>query len=286
MNLIEGKNRITATVVADSINPSHNARLVTLALHYPRFVHAEFMTHRMFSRNASSSRAIPVEKMVERVRKHPAKPVEWGKNKPGMQAHELLDERACREANHIWNETADMSADQASRMSLLGVHKQIANRLLEPYQYMYVVVSATEWDNFFALRCHPDADPTMQELANTMKRALDHSISKETEWHLPFLSERDHTIKDITAKIAISVARCARVSYVKHDGTASTPADDMVLYQRLLDSGHMSPFEHVATPMAAQTGWWENGVTHTDSNRGWWSGNFRGWIQHRHRQES
>jgi len=135
---------ITAKVIEDSVAESNGVRLTTLQLQYPRFIHAEFMTHRVFSRNASSSRAIPVAKVIEQVRTDPAMPIHWGKNQPGMQANEELqgDERA--QAIRQWKLAAERAADCANIMNTLGVHKQVANRLLEPFQYMHVIVTATE----------------------------------------------------------------------------------------------------------------------------------------------
>ncbi len=275
---------IAAAVVADSWNPEQHSRLTTMKLVYPRFIHAEFMTHRMFSRNASSSRAIPVKTMLARVRLCPAQPAEWGRNKPGMQADtQPLEAATIEAAQTIWDESALMMADQAERMSKLNVHKQVVNRLLEPFQMIHVVVTATEWDNFFALRRHPDADPTMQRLAEAMYEAIEESVPQVQEVHLPFLTEHDKSIGDEHARIAVSIARCARVSYMKHDGSMATPAEDMVLYQRLVDSQHLSPLEHVAFPMRkGNDEKWCRGITHVDTHDQWWSGNFRGWVQYRH----
>lgn len=292
----QGKGGIYAKVVADSISEVSDVRLTTLELHYPRFIHSEFMTHRMFSRNASSSRAIPVAKMIEQVKNYPAMPIHWGKNQPGMQAKE-----ECKAAIDIgsWDTGPDwhqnyqvwaMAAEECIYYARLftdaGYHKQIVNRLLEPFQFITVVVTATEWDNFFKLRMHPDAQPEIQELARCMKKAMTVSEPYRLEpgqYHTPYvgngysLPEGDFSIiPSLEDNIKCSVARCARVSYLNHDKSEPAAEKDKVLHDDLLSAGHMSPFEHVATPMRVC-----EGVTHTDNDDYYWSGNFREWAQYR-----
>lgn len=282
---------ITAKVIADSI--ANDIRLTTLELEYPRFIHSEFMTHRMFSRNSSSSRAIPVVKMLDKVRNDPATPIHWGKNKPGMQADEQLDSLS---GIGYWIGAAGCMVDIACDMSNDGYHKQIVNRLLEPFQHIKVIVTATEWDNFFNLRLHKDAQPEMQELARCMKQAMDESTPVELlpgEWHLPYIKEEEWKDDDSEDYFTLeelkkcSVARCARVSYLNHDDTNPSIEDDLKLYDRLLEAGHMSTFEHQSTPMDKviendyEMPSFDNGVTHMDRNYNLWSGNFKGWIQYR-----
>ncbi len=266
---------ITVKVVADSIS-QRGHRLTTLQMRYPRMIHAEFMPHRVFSRNASSSRAIPVERMIQDVLDDPAMPVAWGSNKPGMQAGEectatmaflnIVDGLFYTYTNReAWLWARDRAVEAARAFAKAGYHKQIVNRILEPFGYISVVCTATEWDNFYALRCHPDADPTMRELAVLMKLAMDHSepaFKQVGEWHLPY-----GEWWNIDAAM-ISAARCARVSYLNHDGTKPDPVKDLALAQRLLESKHMSPFEHQAR------------VTHNIHEDGLW-GNFTGWDQFR-----
>lgn len=280
---------INAKVICDSLPPS-GVRLTTMELNYPRFIHSEFMTHRMFSRNASSSRAIPVEKMIKQVQDSPAMPIYWGKNKPGMQASE--------ETEHIgitistWEAAA---ADMVHNAEILHydceLHKQIVNRLLEPFQYIKVIVTATEWDNFHSLRLHADAQPEIQELARCMREAMESIIPTELspgEWHLPYVTELErnkkaYSQKDISNLIKCSVARCARVSYMNHDASSPNVEKDIKLADMLLEAGHMSPFEHIATPMRQDSFnvHAEEGITHIDKYDNLWSGNFRGWIQYR-----
>lgn len=293
--MIRGKGGIEAKVVADSI---HNGiRLTTMALTYPRFIHAEFMTHRMFSRNASSSRAIPIEKMNQRIAEYPAGPVEWGKNQAGMQARTALPPHDECVAETIWHQATMDAIKHSKELLSLDVHKQIANRLTEPFQFIKVVVTATEWDNFFALRLHPDAQPEIQELARVMKEAMGESEPRNIggdddpiPYHMPFISMCDleyWAIDEVSTEdlIKASVARCARVSYMNHDGTNPDIQKDIELHDRLLEAGHLSPFEHVAKPMRLEFGRnslsESSGITHQDLMGKYWSGNFKGWIQYR-----
>lgn len=267
---------IKAEIIADSQAPS-GVRLTTFVLTYPRFIHAEFMTHRVFSRNASSSRAIPVKKQIEEIKNNPAIPLAFRKNQKGMQAGEVLEDQESAVAT--WLAARDAAVVQAEKMVELEIHKQYANRILEPFSHITVVVTATDWDNFFALRIHPAAQPEICELAAKMYELYEESNPKQLEsgeWHLPFIQDEDwrklsgrkdiKNVKDTLLKR--SVAKCARVSYKNHDGTNTTFEQDAQLYERLLGSSpiHASPAEHQAMAVA-------------DPNVR--SGNFRGWIQYR-----
>ena len=235
----------SAKIILDSVSPV-GARLTTMQLVYPRFIHSEFMTHRVFSRNAASSRAIPVAKMIEQVRSDPAMPCHWGKNQPGMQAREEVED--IREAKRLWEIAAWRAADVAESMNALGLHKQVVNRILEPFQWMHTIVTATEWDNFFKLRLHPDADPNIFRLAWVMKEAMDISVSVKRTLHAPYVNMTLDGLMDMNDVAMVSAARCARVSYLNHDGSDPDPVKDFALAETLKDSGHASPFEHVAYP--------------------------------------
>lgn len=292
---------IKAEIVADSISPV-GARLTTFVLEYPRFVHAEFMTHRMFSKNAASSRAIPIEKMIEQVKTNPALPEFWGKNQSGMQAAEELDNvkrnadmlfarRMPEYKDHYagmasgigslycynltdmekakikWIEARDSAIGFVNQLNKIGLHKQIANRILEPWFHIRIICSATEYENFFALRAHKDAQPEIQRLAYLMLEQYNSSspkVLKEGEWHIPFGDKIDDNrlnslIVDCDvgfsataeqmeeAKKKIAVARCARISYLNYEGKDDYSAD-VKLCDRLFGSNpkHLSPTEHVA----------------------------------------
>lgn len=232
-----------AKILADSMSPS-GIRLTTFELCYPRIVHAEFMTHRMFSRNASSSRAIPTTKMIEMVEEAACPILDWGKNQSGMQARERLTGQALLVAKHTWAEAKQNALQSAKELHNAGAHKQIVNRLLEPFSWITVVCSATTYENFFNLRCHPDAQPEIQYIAKLMQTLYLRGEPKETFDHLPYITEND-TVSDIEKLRRISVARCARVSYLSRN-SEKTYDEDMELCNKLLSSQHLSPFEHVA----------------------------------------
>lgn len=263
---------IEAKIIADSINPAES-RLTSFVCTYPRFIHSEVMTHRVFSRNAASSRAIPVEKMIARILKEPAMPVHWGKNQRGMQAGEELSPTDQGLAKHVWREAMRAAVLSAEHLLSLGVHKQIANRLLEPFAHMTSLITATEWGNFFNLRCHKDAQPEFQSLAYAMLEAyrVNKPVNKDWgEWHIPFGDQYIDEGLAIHERLKICTARAARVSYMSFEGDIDHNKD-YGLYETLKSSGHMSPFEHAAK--ATQEG-------HFIGNPRWRS-NFRGWLQYR-----
>jgi thymidylate synthase ThyX len=258
-----------AEVLLDSVNPA-GRRLTTFVLRFPRFVLSEFNTHRMFSRNASSSRAIPTAKLMQQLREDPVVPVEWGRNQSGMQAREVLDAAGARAAEDEWLRARDAALAHAEQLRATGVHKQIVNRVLEPWMWASVIVSSTTYENFFTLRCHADAQPEIKRLADLMRAAFAASTPTPRaagEWHLPFVGP-DEAVLSIEERKQVSVARCARVSYLTHVGTRDIDADRQ-LHQRLLDAGHWSPFEHVAMAAADETRF----------------NNFSGWQAYRHQME-
>ena len=283
---------VSAKVIKDSISPA-GVRITTLELEYPRMVHSELMTHRVFSRNSASSRAIPVSKVIELVESNPAMPAHWGKNQAGMQAKEELDDLKKEAVRQLWLEAAKQAVSIAKVMADIGGHKQVVNRILEPFQHMKVVVTSTEWANWDWLRDHPDADPTIHALAKEMKRVRNESTPEEIfygEWHLPYVtSERSKVYAErnyfdahgepITLEQArmISASCCAQTSYRKQDGSLEKAED---IFKKLIESEpcHASPVEHMATPIAAD---WGRGVTHEDWQGRQWSANFRGWVQFR-----
>ncbi len=271
-----------AEVVADSISP-YGVRLSTLVVTFPRFVLAEFNTHRVFSRNSASSRAIPVQKRIEAVHKNPYVPLNFAKNKRGMQAGAELDEDEAEAARAVWLEARDAAIDSAMKIMELGVHKQWANRILEPFAWHTVLVTSTEWGNYFALRCNEMAQPEIRMASESMREALDASepeTKEPGEWHLPLVREEDYAQYDLEHLVKLSCARCARVSYLTHGGVRD-PEKDLQLYERLASAGHMSPLEHAARvgdPSDDRFDW-PPGV---GGGGPCFIGNFRApWIQHR-----
>jgi len=243
----------SARVIRDSVSPSGD-RLTTMEVTFPRIVLAEFNTHRAFSRNSASSRAIPVEKMLQRVKDDPFVPIYWGRNQRGMQAAEELDPEARARAERYWLEQRDHAVDVVMDLQRLDLHKQIANRLLEPFLWHTVIVTATDWSNFWGLRLGPEAQPEIRRGADLMWSAMDASTPRQLgwgEWHLPLVDDEDDLRAagyDQRGLIEVCVGRCARVSYLTHDGKRD-PRADVELCRRLLSNGHMSPFEHAARPM-------------------------------------
>lgn len=232
-------------VLADSIG---NNRLTTLELTFPRIVLAEFNTHRKLSRNAASSRAIPVAKMIEQVEQDPFIPIHWGKAQKGMQAFAELDGLSADNCLEIWLSMRDKAVAAVKSLSEIGLHKQIANRLLEPWMWVTVIASATNWSNFFALRCHGDAEPHINKIACIARDLIianTPNILKPFEWHMPLIGFEGDEELTMDEKVAVATGRCARVSYLTHDGRRDVTAD-LDLHDRLKESGHWSPFEHIA----------------------------------------
>jgi len=259
--------KIEAKIIKDSISEAGD-RLTTLELCYPRIIHGEVMTHRVFSRNAMSSRAIPMKKVLAEVWNDPFVPMYFGKNQPGMQAKQELTGIKRWAAETLWRQASKAACIFAWGMNKVGLHKQIGNRILEPFQWMRVILTATEWDNFFSLRDHPDAEPHFQVLAKAIRQARGDSrptLLRTGEWHLPYVAEGEGRWLPYMTPAKLSAARCARVSYLTHDGRKPSNKEDLDLFERLAGSRplHASPLEHQATPGAED------------------SGNFRGWTQYR-----
>lgn len=258
-----------ATVIARSAEANFT-EVETQSLVYPRFIHSELMTHRQFSRSAMSSRAVPVKKMLAQVWSDPAMPVHWGANQPGMQANTELTGWRLWSAKALWKLGAKLACSVAWGMDKLGLHKQVANRVLEPYQLMRTVVTSTEWKNFYELRCHPDAQPEFQKLARLMQAAhleAPAQYLRTGDWHLPYVKQAEVERYGNTVAAKLSAARCARVSYLTHDGKEPSVTADLKLFERLAGSTpmHASPLEHQATP----------------GGTGELQGNLRGWTQYR-----
>lgn len=269
---------ISAKIIADSIWA--NKRITTLQLRLPRFILSQLNKHRAFSNNAASSRAIPVTKMIEQVVNDPVIPIHWGANQAGMVADKELSEADIQECRHLWLSARDAAVEYAKMFADKGLHKQVANRLLESFMWSDVLITATEWDNFFNLRLAYDSQPEMQELARLMKRAMDESTPSETPYHLPYIRDEEiaacleaapikstHLPPEDFFKLApISAARCARVSYRNHDNSECVVEKDKQLADTLRAAKHFTPFEHQAM--------WIGGTAQNTAN-------FKGWQSHR-----
>ena len=256
-----------AKILADSFTPfgtPDTERLITLQMTYPRFVHAEHLRHRMFSFNVASSRAIPVEKIIQQVEENPVIPIHWGAAQKGMQASQEVDAETQEEARQEILCLRNEALRGAKWLLSLGLHKQVINRYLEPWMWCTVICTGNigAWNNFWALRCHPDAEPHIRKIAEMTRDAVDASSPRQSGYHVPL-------VKDLTSRsfdVAVSAGRCARVSYLTHEGRIDTDAD-IALHDRLIASKHYSPTEHQAWPQDV---------------RGFFSGNLgQGWVQYR-----
>jgi thymidylate synthase ThyX len=278
---------ISAQIIADSVNPAGN-RITTYILTFNRWILAELNTHRAFSRNTASSRAIPVEKMIKMAQENPSMPVFWGKNQSGMQSKEELVGSELLNAKEAWLRARDRAVESAKELLACGMHKQYANRTIENFLYVKSILTGTDFENFFALRAHADTQPEFQDLAYKMLDLYQSNVPnklKEDEWHIPFGDKidtgrlEDIIYKDIpddfgythapnsefiNLKLKISTARCARVSYLNFEGKDDY-TKDIELHDILKNSGHWSPFEHCAMAL----------------NKPEQSGNFVGWKQYR-----
>ena len=311
---------ITAKVVCDSIS-EQGVRLTTFEIEYPRIVMSEFNTHRSVSKNSSSSRAIPVSKMLEHTKKVNLKPIYFGSKKSGMQAGDELVGLDLDASYTVWEEALVSALGHAELLDSIGVAKEVTNRLVEPFQLVKVVCTSTDWDNFFNLRLHPDADPNICMLAYKMYKALGESkpkLLKGGEFHTPYVEalrdgtgsllyfDKDGNYLTWVDAIKFSVASCASVSY-RTEGMTLEKADkifDMLIKAEVV---HSSPFEHIATPVkthkcaftdyvfadnevdlnlsvniAYDNRTWEDGITHVNRQGELCSGNLRGFVQYRH----
>lgn len=315
-SFFERETLISAKVIADSINET-GQRLTTFELEFPRLILSECNTHGAIEKNTSSSRAIPVSKMLDHILEQNLKPIYFGSNKSGMQAGNELESISLEVAKGLWEDSLEKAVFYANQLDALGVAKEVTNRITEPYQLIKAVWSATDWENWFNLRLEKDADPNICMLAFKMYEAMSKSkptLLKKGEYHLPYVNqyqsieeetpynvfyydkECDHTVEHcLTLKEAIkySVASCASVSYRATDMTLDK-ADK--IWNMLVKSEvvHSSPLTHIATPIVKynELGYvrenckepdsWEKGVTHMRRDGTLCSGRFAGWIQQRH----
>ena len=371
-------------IEAKSILSSKDSRgntIHTLLVTYPRIIHSEIMTHRLFSRNSASSRAIPFEKMVESVEQNPFIPIAWQKDHKGMQGNEYFENE--NEINYIkeqWLKARDSAVNRANLLSNADVTKQLCNRLLEPFMWHTVLITSTEWENFFELRCprykipksktfkeqvfksrkdvkkelqsdggyintlkllqtfseidwlksnEGQAEIHMMALAEAMYDCINEAKVQELkngQWHIPFIENLnnttltdfviEHSLLDnqdevlLKTKIKIATARCARISYTTvGDNKESSIESDLKLHDRLMKSGHWSPFEHIAQSMSELEYYsFVKGEISTviedlgdivncevyatgnysdeDEKRYGWCNNFKGFIQYRYQLEN
>lgn len=258
-------------ILADSLSKAGD-RLTTFELTFWRPILPELTRHRALSFSVRSSRATPIDKLIKEVEASPWGPREWGKDQPGMVAKDKFsNEKFIKNFEYVWYQTANFCCQMAKPLYEAGVHKQVVNRLLEPYICAHAVVSGTEWKNFFKLRTASDSQPEMQDLAKKMKKLFDEhepTLLDDNEWHLPYITQKDRFNFTPSECCKISAARCARVSYKLYDGTTDSQKD-LELYERLVNSHHWSPLEHAAIPAVHD----------------YMESNFKGWNQLRKYEE-
>lgn len=280
---------MSAKVIADSITPAGH-RVTTFEVVMHRFVLAEFNTHRVFSRNSASSRAIPLAKQISRIRQNPALPVKWASEQKGMQGGDEIHH--ADEARSLWYGAIASAVAWATDLGEMSLHKSVVNRLLEPFMWHTVVVTSTAWDNFFGLRCNPMAQPEIRVAAEAMEAAYVNSTPQVVypgQWHLPYIQDDERADMPVETQVKVSAARCARVSYLTQNGVRDFE-QDVQLYERLIsaDPMHASPLEHVARP--ASTNQHTVNIAEPDDEPMWVRlplyGNLLGWRQHRFDVES
>ncbi len=319
--MTQSKNDSYARVVLDSIGPN-GKRLISVEMRYWRAIHAEFMTHRDRARNAASSRAIPFYKLgkcsacdgkgkVGRDRDSCLKcngsgsgppidkcsysfakydaffPEFIGTEQKGMQSGGELVEPYRSQFLQLVEQGRDFMLDLCLKMVETGAHKSLVNRYMEPWLYITVITTATEWKNFARLRVHPKAEKHFQKVAGQCMDAIAAStpqILEAGQWHMPYLRDDDeelvsrglidgvkgmsfgipipkgfdkydsHELVTTETLKRISAGRCARLSYLTHEGIRDHNKD-IELFDTLIhpkfdvdrddDVIHASPLEHV-----------------------------------------
>lgn len=252
-----------AQILADSVSPL-GYRLTTFQVTFPRIVLAEVNTHKMLSKSSASSRAIPVKDKIAQVVADPFMPEAFGKNRSGMQATEVLGDEQTQKARKIWDYLTEQAIIGAEQLAEIEVHKQLANRVLEPYSYHTAILTGTDWDNFEHLRVHPAAQGEFVTVARMMKELRAEStpqVLERGQWHLPHVPElqgevtkRDEIlaahrddVKFWTDWAKVSAARCGRVSFLRQDRRDF--AADLARTEDFIEKGHLSPLEHTARPL-------------------------------------
>lgn len=307
------ETNITAKVVADSIS-EQGIRITTLEVEAPRIILAEINTHNAISKNCSSTRAITLKKAIQQIRYNGFEPLYLGKKQSGMSAQTEISVESKLHALYLWGEAKDEMIHIVERLDdECQLHKQITGRLLESFQMVKQVLTATDWDNFFNLRIHPDAQPEILMVAYKIYKAMEASepcLLQAGEWHLPYVQKddkfgyiADQTILTLEEALKYSASRCASVSYRTEEMTFEKAEE---IFSRLLEADvlHSSPAEHQATPVSGSVFsrdshcmtdnirnslnlkyepiTWQKGITHINRQGELCSANFRGWIQHRH----
>jgi hypothetical protein len=260
-------NKIKVSLITYSETADHQKRLATFVLRIPKFLWGHIISHRTLSRNSASSRAIPAKRIRHSVLHDPFLPVYFGENKSGMQSGKALHGLRLLIAEKIWLWSRYVPVFFHYLGEKIGIHKEVVNRLIEPWLMVDIIVTATEWSNFISLRANEAAQPEIRYVAERINTLLKEQAPVKIihgEWHLPFILDKEQNL-DLETRKKMSAARCARVSYSLFDGKTSDISSDLKLCERLSSSGHWSPFEHVAQALDKEER----------------IGNFIGWKQYR-----
>lgn len=286
---------ITCTVVQHSVDSLTGKQILTVNVRYGLIIHSEFLRHRQLSRGVKSNRAIPSKKIRREVLEDPYTPSWFGANKSGMVSEEQVKYPSL--AKSLWRAARYPACGFHWLGEKMGLHKEVLNRLLNPWQWVSETITATEWDNLYNLRIHKDAQRDIKAIVEAIYECHNKSnphLLQHGEWHVPYVKrewnnkgeisylDNDGKVLSIEEAIKCSAARCARSSYDNHDKTSANLLSDEPLYDTLISSkpAHASPVEHQGTPLIIKEHW-EDGVTHQDRDGCYWSGNFKGWVQHR-----
>lgn len=237
---------IKAAVVADTAHPVFGTRVTTVLVNMPRIILAELNKHRVFANSAASSRAIPFSETRRILETEPFVPLHWGAKQSGMQADHQIPEADREDARAYWLDALADALHHAEQLDQLGVHKQVVNRLLEPWMWSRVVITATDWQNFFRQRCHPKAEPHFQLAATAIRDAMAASSPAGSETHLPFVSPDEQATYSIITCAKLSAARCGRVSYYGMSDEVQTVERSLARFDRFMegDPPDLVPCEH------------------------------------------
>lgn len=312
-----------AIIVCDSLN-ANNERLVTMIARFPRCILAEINTHRVFSRNSASSRARSVKTTISSVMNDPYIPL-FSRNHKGMGGALMTDPNKIKEATRLWLKARDNAVENELRLlvgdkdnikaenweqivdyyytniynseglsdqTALSVHKQNANRLIEPFMWHEALITSSYWTNFYNLRISEFAQPEIHAIATLMRAAMDASTPKTRPMHIPFVADNTVNVEnlfnfswdELKTILMNSAAECCRISY-KDRSTMQNRQDNTALATRLLHDGHMSPLEHQAIDLQVYKNL-SKGSRFGEDNvniKGQLNGNLsQGWVQLRH----
>jgi thymidylate synthase ThyX len=243
-----------AVILADSLNAETGDRWVTFEIsNFPKVLLQELNTHRMLSRNAASSRAMPIAKVIERVKQNPYIPT-FRENQRGMVGKVIHDQERWHKAEQIYRRALESAIHYAEQMAEINIHKEAVNRLLEPFMTVPVIISGTEWQNFFRLRTSPDATPDFQATALLLQELYHSNIPKTLQAGELHCIYAEHIPDDLPIgdRLKVMSARAARISYRNHGTNHIDIQKDLELAENLIRDGHLSPLEHIGWALSKE----------------------------------